>query len=693
MSRTTRSLVPTRGVPALLLALSVLLLASPADAQPNANAAGWDAQRVLSTETFVKPPATVERIIMAPRVDISFDNPSPDRSWFLRTTGPARGDIADYGKAHLWLGGVQVDSQANRARSLTTSTVRALQLVNPRTGATRTIEAPRGATSLSSPIWSPTGEQVAFIANFPAASHVFVADVASGRTTQLSRTPLLATLVTSLTFTADGRQLVVVLVPAARGPVPVLGNGGIANGPQVRLTESRAVPQPVHFSLLETPHDQALLEHYGVGQLALLDVRTRRERLVGTPHLFTAADVSADGQQLRVTRIVKPYSYLVPVSRFGTVQEVWDLDGRVLVTLDSSPLREANPRTAGFGAGTGAATAGDSARRNVSWNPVGPGLVYFQNILGNGTNGGRGTTGVRHVSWKAPYGPDDTTTLFTGGRQFTAVSWSRDGGIAFLSDSGAVIAVRASDASRRFRLPAGVSLAARGRGFGGGARGADSSDNGRLATITGALGETRVIVSPDARSVFVDGVRTPGAQWAERPPQPWVDRLDIETGTRTRLFESPVTGYDEFVTALDDDYAQFIYTHESRTTVPDAYLRTAATGDSRQLTKNVDVAPEVTGAVFKRMQVVRPRDGAQVLGGRHAPGRLDARHDAARHHLVLSARVLLGGGLRALALVAPTSSSSRPCRPRGRPRPPRCGSPAATCSSSRTSRSSATPAA
>jgi len=33
----------------------------------------------------------------------------------------------------------------------------------------------------------------------------------------------------------------------------------VENGPQVRLTESRAVPQPVHVSLLETPHDKAKL--------------------------------------------------------------------------------------------------------------------------------------------------------------------------------------------------------------------------------------------------------------------------------------------------------------------------------------------------------------------------------------------------------------------------------------------------
>ncbi len=610
-------------VAALLLCAAIPLSTTPiaAQANGNGNGSGWDPQAVLRTETFTRPPADVERIIMAPRVDISFTNASPDRSWFLRTSGPDRGDIADFGKPHLWLGGVQVDTQANRARSLTTSTTRTLTLVNPRTGATRTIEPPRGVQSISSPEWSPNGAHIAYIANYVNASHAVVADVATGRSTQVSRTPLLATLVTGLSWSADGKQLLVVLVPANRGPVPVRGKNGVEDGPQVRLTESKAVPQPVHFSLLETPHDKAMLEHYAIGQLALLDVRARSERRIGTPQMFRSVDLSSDAQQVRITRVTTPYSYLVPVSNFGTVQEVWDLSGKSLVTLATSPLREGNPRAGAPGTGTGAAVASDTARRSIAWNPIGPGLVYLQNIVNGGTNGGRGTTGVRYVAWRAPYGNSDTSTLYAGGTQLTGVTYSRDGRTMFVNDSGAVIAVNVADQSKRVRLPRGVALAVGGGGpFGGGggaaaaARGGatgDTSNNGRITTVNGVLGETRVVTSTDGKSVYVAGTRTPGAKWHEQAPRPWIDRVEIETGARTRIFESPTDAYHEFVTALDDDYSQYIYTQQSRTVIPDAYLRDVAAGSSRKLTSNVDVAPEVTGAVFKRFQVVRPRDGGR----------------------------------------------------------------------------------
>src|SRR6185312_22955 len=97
---------------------------------------GWDPQQILRTETYVKPPAVIERIVMAARTDISFANPSPDRKWFVRTPGADRGDIDKYGAAHVNLGGLQIDTKANRARTLTTSQKFGITLVDPRTGAT-----------------------------------------------------------------------------------------------------------------------------------------------------------------------------------------------------------------------------------------------------------------------------------------------------------------------------------------------------------------------------------------------------------------------------------------------------------------------------------------------------------------------------------------------------------------------------
>jgi dipeptidyl aminopeptidase/acylaminoacyl peptidase len=597
----------------------------------------WNPDEVLRKEGYVKPPAVVERIITAQRTDISFSTASPDRKWFVRTAMTDRGDIRDYGKPHIYLGGVAVDTKANRARMMTMRAGTALTLVDPRTNATKTLDVPKGAT-VSSPTWSPNGAQIAWVANFADASHVFVSDVASGKSTQLTKTPLLATLESGVDWSADGKTLTVVLIPDGRGPAPMHGQDGIEDGPQVRLTEGRKLPQRIYFSLLEDPHDQAILEYYTTGQLAQIDVKSKVVKKIGTPAMIRSVDASPDGGYFRVSVMRKPFSYRVPVSSFGAVDQLWDNAGKVVADLGRTPLREGDSgdddAPAGLGRGAAQSPA-DTGKRNLQWNPVGPGMVYLQSVFGpvsnepaagragrggagrGGATGARQPSSVRFMSWMPPYGPNDTKVVLEGSGRLTSVAYSLDGKTMFLSDSGSVIAMRVADPSKRFNLGRGVTMGGGGgfgRGGGGGRGGAAGGDDstalgGSVATRPGTNGTAMAIVASDGKSVFVSGNRAPNANWQTQGPRPWVDKLDFESGQRTRIFDAPANAYDVFVTALDDDYSQYIYTHESPTVVPDAWLRNVATNASTKITSNTDVAPEVTRAQVKRIQITRPRDG------------------------------------------------------------------------------------
>lgn len=629
------------------LAAALAIAARPLAAQTGTSGGNWNPQEILKSETYVQPPENIVKMVMAPRVDISFNNPSPDRTWFIRTTGPTRGDIKAYGKGHIYLGGLEVDTMANRDRNVTQSTTIAFTLVNPRTGAQKVIDAPKGAT-LSAPVWSPDGRQVAYLANFDNGSFAYVADVATGKGVQVVRTPLLATLVTSFDFTADGKSLVAVLVPDGRGPAPTHGPGGVETGPQVRLSEQgRATPHPVYASLLSDPHDKDLLKYYTTGQLALIDLKTKAIRKVGQPRMFKTVEASRDAAYFIVTAMTEPFSYIVPTSQFGSVRELWDATGKTVATLETTPLREGGRGGAGdvppgFG-GRGGAPPADTGKRNIRWNPVGPGLVYLQSefAAGNGARGGaagrgaaptagRGATQtagrgngtpqptrVRYVNWLPPFGPTDTKVIYEGGPQLGNIEYSPDGRTMFASDSGTVFAIRVDDQSKRFNLGRGVTLPGGGGrgGFGGGGRGGAAGGDstalgGALLTRRTGTGETAVLLSADGKSVAVQGARTPGAKWSVEAPRPWVDRLDIETGQRSRVMDSPADGYDRFLTALDDDVVAFLYTHESPATIPDVWLRDA--GGARKITSNVDVGPEVTGAKLERFQVTRPRDGNKM---------------------------------------------------------------------------------
>ena len=75
---------PTRAAMRLLVgAAGFVAVALPLGAQ-NVVQQGWNPKEILAKETYVKPPEIVERIVTAPRNNVSFSNPSPDKHYFLK---------------------------------------------------------------------------------------------------------------------------------------------------------------------------------------------------------------------------------------------------------------------------------------------------------------------------------------------------------------------------------------------------------------------------------------------------------------------------------------------------------------------------------------------------------------------------------------------------------------------------------
>ena len=599
---------------------------------------GWNPKEVLAKETYVKPPEIVERIVTAPRNNVAFTNPSPDKRYFLKTESEGLPSIEVFGKLHYRLGGVEIDPKASRARALTTRGSIGLTLIDPTNGATRTIETPKGAL-VNGATWSPDGKSIGYIASFDAATHIFVADVATGKSVQLTKTPLLAVRVTGFDWTADGKSVVAVLLPDARPAEPK--RPPVETGPLVRTSEAGKILQNRNYaSLLRDPYDKELLDYYTMGQLALIDVKTKVVKKIGQPALITAVDASPDGQYFRVTLQTKPYSYLVPVSNFGTVEQVWDATGKVLAEVTKRALSEGTGRNTdstgqggGFGGRGGAQT--DTGKRNLQWNPVGTGLVYLQAeaapagragganaARGGRAGGGGGGAGAarkdRLYVWAAPFGAADAKVLYEANSRMTSAEFSPDGKTLFVNEGTDLYAVRLADPSKHYEIAKGGTIAAGGRGGrggggGGGGRGGATSDSaffanpGALQVKRGPNGAPVVLVGADNKTVYLEGTKY-FPEWTKTAPHNFVDKVDFETGQKTRIFEGKGEVAEDVVAPLDDEYSKVIVTRESPSMVADSYLRDMKTGTETKLTKNIDFAPEVTGAIRKRLLVERPRD-------------------------------------------------------------------------------------
>ena len=589
--------------------------------------AGQDQTRVDETiraERFVAPPDPIASAVLAPRhLNVSLTDPSPDRTRFLNEIGDGPVTMAVFSKPFHELGGLFVDYRANRNRTLTIRNNVGLEILSG-TGAPKVVVAVPTGLRISNAAWSPDGRSVAFFGHTPDATHLWVADAATGAARQVTRTPVLATLVTTFEWSADSRQVGVVLIPDGRAPMPV--EPAVPMGPQVKLAEERDKNRlRTYASLMATPYHQELLEWHAAGQLALVDVKSRAVTKVGSPTMIEEFDLGPDGRHLMVIRLTKPFSYVVPVSSFGTIREIWDLTGKMLARVDEQPLNlgvdtARTPNAPGVGGGEG-----NVRRREIAWREDGKGLSFLeQEPAPPGADSAtaaptdesptpRSRRKDRVYQWLAPFDSASLKPIFESTTRLSNVRYSPDHTVLFASErTGATVheyAVVLATPDKKLTLaryrnddvyanpgtillkdgmiPAQGGFGGFGGGFGGGGAGA------------------RVVaLSADGQAVYFSGVR-----YDKNPltvgPRSFIDRVTFRTGQKTRIYESDNDRvFERAVAWLDLEGKKLFVSRESPTDVTQAFYRD---GDRlTQLTQNRDFTPDLTQAPKESFLVERP---------------------------------------------------------------------------------------
>ncbi len=656
----------TLAMSALVVLASALVLAQapvqPVQEKPETAAKPkaeltW-ADKLLQQESYATPPEEIASAVLAPReLNVALTNPSPDKKWFLDEIGDGPVPMSTFSKPFHELGGVFIDFKANRARALTIRNNVGIQIISAADGTIRTVQVPKGAR-VSNATWSPDGSTIAYFVHGEDATHIWAADVATLTSRQVTTRPVLATLVSSFEFTKDGKKIVTVLVPESRRPMPTLATA--PTGPEVKISDSGDRNRLRTFpSLMGTPQELDLLEWHATGQLALVDLPdpaakpARRPARggptpgltpIGKPDMIRSTDVSPDGQFVRVNRLVKPFSYIVPVSSFGYVDEIWDLKGQALAKISDRELNlgvaddTAPPPDPAAGGRGGAAQA--AGKREVAWRPDGQGLTFLEQEpappAGEGTAaaGGRGAGGRgagrgaaqaagdeqerpqaarrkdRVFQWLPPFDEKSLKIVCESNTRMSGHRFSPDMQMLFASERSGQdtveFAVDLKAPEKRFTLaryraddiyanPGSIAMT---RGDGGGGRGGGGRGG------AGGGGGGTVLLSADGSSVFYQGTAYDKAPEANGP-KTFIDRVAIRTGEKKRIYESSNSGvFERVATILDPDAGRYIVSRESPTEINQAWL---VDGSQRtQLTKNEDFTPDLTRARKERIFVERP---------------------------------------------------------------------------------------
>lgn len=462
--------------------------AEPAPTPRAAGARGASEPAPLGREAYLLPPKEITDAVLASRGEIvSLTNLSPDGRKFLIAKRDPLPPVERLGCPCVHLAEMAFDPVACRARDLWVGSAEALDLFFPTENRTVPVRVPAGAR-VASPAWSPDGSKLAFLALFPDATHVCVADTETGACRKVTRTPVLATLVTTVQWSQDGKRIQTVLLPdGGKRPVP---KPGVATEPKVRVARDGKDPSRTYRYLLESPYQMQLLEHLLTGQVAVVGVDDGTVTTVGTPAMIRSVSAAPGENQFRVATVKKPFSYYAPFQRFGAQEGVWDKAGKTLVTLSDRNLREtetppvvtpapAQPLAPKGGLTKGARGAGSAqptpaptqppapaptnpddpptlapepfdpdAKRDLSWRPDGKGMSFLQLEPGakdekakdakkddakkDDTKAARKD---RVMQWLPPFGKDDAKVVYESPNRIVGAQYSADGRWLFVSQT------------------------------------------------------------------------------------------------------------------------------------------------------------------------------------------------------------------------------------------------------------------
>jgi dipeptidyl aminopeptidase/acylaminoacyl peptidase len=536
------------------------------------------AQQAAEVGYLLPPKAIVDILDAPPPTAISL---GPGRDVVLVLESTSMPSIAELSRPMLRLAGARIDPVTSGPH--TRPRVIGLRLRRLDDGSERRIEVPTGTTMM--PLgFSPDGSRVALAAFGDTAIRLWLADVTSAAARQVADLRLNAAFPGfPCEWLRDSSALVCTAVPADRGAPPQAP--AAPPGPNIQETSGKAAPVATLQDLLRTPHDEALFEHYFTSQPVVVDAATARVQPVGPPGLYAGLEASTDGRYLLVERLGRPFSRQVTATRFPRKVEVWDRRGTVVRTIADLPLAETVPIN---GVPTGP--------RSHRWHATAPATLVWAEALDQGDPKVQVPHRDRVVRLSAPFSGDPAEVVRTEYR-FQSVTWT-DQGLAMVTEYD-----RPKRWTRTWLL---------------------DGDKARVVVDQSAEDRYKApgtpVMRPGTRTVLQAGgaIYLAGEGASPLGDRPFLDRLDLATLTKTRLFQSGETSYESAAGLLADDGSRLLTRYETKTEPPNYYVRDLRSGTRRAVTADKDPAPQLAGV--RTQLITYPRkDGVKLSATLHLP--------------------------------------------------------------------------
>jgi len=446
--------------------------------------------------------------------------------------------------------------------------------------------------------WSPNEKKMSFSNTTATGVELWVLDIASAKATRLTDATVNANLGGPFNWFKDNETILVKMLPKNR-PALINAAKDIPTGPIVSTADGSKSQNRTYQDLLKNKTDETNFE-------SLVTSELYKVRLDGTKTLFMQADLyagenfSPDGNYLMVSTIQKPFSYIVPLGRFPSKTIVYDLNGKVVKTVNEVPLSEIMPK--GF-------MAVRKGKRGMNWRADAPSTLSFVEALDEGDPANKVEFRDEVFLWEAPFSGNPTSLVKTG---------QRYGGIIWGNANTAVLFDQWYDTRNERTFLFNPSKPDEKPQLVWDRNSQDIYSNpGGFETVKNQYGRQVLALEGDNAYLLGEG-HTKDGQF------PFVDEFNIKTLKTKRLYQSNYKDKIESIFSIEDfKKGDVLVQIQSKTDYPNYYFRNIKKKNSLTQITNFKNPFESIKNVSKEVIKYKRKDGVELSGTLYLPAGYD----------------------------------------------------------------------
>ncbi len=457
------------------------------------------------------------------------------------------------------------------------------------------LPAPLHAVSIQ---WSPDELRFAFIQLEEKRADLWVVDMASLSARKVNNAALNNLPAAGFSW-AGNDQLVYRTVPANAGAMPA--KPAAPNGPIIQENLGRQGASRTYQDLIRSAYDESMFEYLATSQLMVNDLKS--ERPIGKPAIHAGMSVSPDHQQLLVTIIRKPFSYLIPYYGFPKRVEVLPISGGPARLITELPSEE--------GAPIGFDDVPDGPRSH-QWRDDEPATIIWVRALDKGL--GRSKAAERDAVMALDLkGSGLPKELFRTRMRFSDVIWGN------LENA---IVMEGMFATRKTRMSLFNPSTGRLDSLYERSSNDAYSDIGRPVTAKNIQGRSLLVIR-NGREMLL---RSQGSSPAGDLPM--LLAYDLKGGGRKILWRCQEPYYEQIVEVIDPVKPVILTSRESTNEVPNYFLHDLGGKKPKTtaLTSFANPYPQLEGISKKKISYKRS-DGVDLTGNLYLPKGYDPAKD------------------------------------------------------------------